>query len=33
MRSNITLALSKLTVYRLLALLRNVIQMFTPRVG
>lgn len=29
MRANITLALSKLTVYRLLALLRNVIQMFT----
>ena len=29
MRSNITLALSKLTMNRLLALLRNVIQMFT----
>jgi len=29
MRTNITLALSKLAVYRLLALLRNVISMFT----
>ena len=29
MRTNITLALSELTVYRLLALLRNVIEMFT----
>jgi len=29
MRTNITLALSKLTMYRLLALLRNVIEMFT----